>query len=125
MALALEREGGAGGVADDDGALDGVGSVAGGVLARVGDSVGANLGHGDGGDGLAVEGDLVGDGVPEVAVNEVLALSATVVVLSAVPGLERHLGVDNDGALGGGAAADVVTDLVVEVVLAKLLLVEA
>merc|ERR1719155_144556 len=106
----VELAGRASGVLDDDGAGKRVGSVAGGVLALVGDLVGADLGEVD---DVAGDLDLLGDDI----VDLVGAGGAIIDVVLVVGGLDGHevvakdvkdrLGVvlvDDGAALGDGVA---------------------
>merc|ERR1711934_1076664 len=106
----VELAGRARGVFDDDGAGKRVGSVAGGVLALVGDLVGADLGEVD---NVAGDFDLLGDDI----VDLVGAGGAIIDVVLVVGGLDGHevvakdvkdgLGVvlvDDGAALGLGVA---------------------
>merc|ERR1711934_452457 len=109
----VELAGRASGVLDDDGAGKRVGSVAGGVLALVGDLVGADLGEVD---NVAGDFDLLGDDI----VDLVGAGGAIIDVVLVVGGLDGHevvakdvkdrLGVvlvDDGTALGDGVTVRV------------------
>merc|ERR1712226_1323962 len=109
----VELAGGSSGVLDDDGAGKRVGSVAGGVLALVGDLVGADLGEVD---NVTGDLDLLGDDI----VDLVGASGAIIDVVLVVGGLDGHevvakdvkdrLGVvlvDDGAALGDGVTVRV------------------
>merc|ERR1719440_1157549 len=114
----VELAGRASGVLDDDGAGKRVGSVAGGVLALVGDLVGADLGEVD---NVTGDLDLLGDDI----VDLVGASGAIIDVVLVVGGLDGHEVVAKDvkDRLGvvlvddGAALGDGVTVLVSAVVL--------